>query len=341
MRVGILVGLVLGGAGLIYGFRLLTAGLQEAGGERWLSALRGAAARPWRGVLAGAAATAMVQSSSVTTIVLVGCVDAGVLTLRQAIPVLMGANIGTTVTAHLLASAPAGAASTWPGLALGAAALAAWTAAAAARRQTWCARARVLAGAALLVLALESLGLALAPLGRTPLFTAAMERLSQSPLLGVLAGAILTSLVMSSAVTIGLLQRLASQGLIPLAGALPVLFGDNIGTCTDTLLASLAGGRQARAAALAHLIFNIAGTLALLPALYWLPGFLVALTPDPERQIAVAHTLFNVSTTLLLLPAAGSLAAVAARLAGVDRNAHPRRPFSNRTPTGRGNFKLN
>lgn len=322
MRVGIFTGLILGCAGLIYGFQLLTGGLREAGGKRWLDTLQGAADRPWRAVLAGAAVTAMIHSSSVTTIVLVGCVDAGALPLRQAIPVMMGANIGTTVTAHLLASSPAGAASAWPGLALAVSGLAAWTAAAAARRPAGCARA--LAGIGLLVLALESLGLALAPLGREPWFTAAMARLGHNPWLGILAGTVLTSVVMSSGVTIGLLQRLAAQGLITPAGALPVLFGDNIGTCTDTLLASLAGGRQARAAALAHLLFNITGTLVMLPALPWLPGFLARLTPAPERQIAVAHTLFNVATTLLLLPVAGSLAAVAALLAGAGRRGNPR-----------------
>lgn len=319
MPVGAAFGALLGLLGLVWGFRSLSAGLRGMAGGRLEAALRGAGASPWRGFAAGAAVTALVHSSSVTTIFLVGCVDAGVVPLARAVPMIMGANLGTTVTAHLLAGAGGAPAVAWTGAALAALGLGA----AAAPRRAAPGPARALLGAGLLLLALEALGRSLAPLSGQPFFAALLEAVAERPLLGVLVGALLTAAVLSSGVTIGLLQRLVAAGLVPLPAALPVLFGDNIGTTADTLLAGAAGGREARAAALAHLLFNLAGTVVLLPLAPLLAAPLAALVADPARQVAVAHTLFNAAIALALLPASGALAAASRFLAGLPERLWP------------------
>lgn len=304
----------LGGlAGLLWGFRLLSAGLGAAAGGRLAAALRWAGRGRLRALLAGATVTAAVQSSSLTTIFLVSCVDAGLLSVEEAAPLVMGANVGTTVTAHLLATAAG-----LPALPVAGAALVASGVATVAlrRRAPVPAAGRALTGAGLLLLALEALGRGLAPLAGAPWFAGLLEAVGERPLLGVLAGVVLTAAVLSSGITVGLLQQLAASGLISLRGALPVLFGDDIGTTADTLLAGLAGGRQARAAALVHLLFNLAQTALFLPAVPWVAARLSALPAGPARQIAVAHSLFNAATALLLLPLSSRLARVARRLAG-------------------------
>ncbi len=304
----LLAGLALGVAALIFGFKLLSGGLGTAGAVRLRRFMTRFAGRPWQGVLVGTAVAAALHSSSVTTILVVGLVDAGALSLVQAVPLIMGANIGTTLTTQLLATPlPNGG---WV-LALAGA----WLAASMGGRgrRTW---GQALAGLGLIFLALEVLDHALAPLADAPWFAPAMARFAERPWMGVLAGAVLTTLVLSSTVTVGLLQRLAAQGLMPLPAALPVLFGDNIGTTTDTLLAGLTAGREGRAAALAHLLFNLAGAAVFMALVPLLAAAAAALSADPARQIAHAHTLFNVANTLLLLPFSGALARAAAGLAG-------------------------
>lgn len=297
-------GLILGLSVLILGFKLLSGGLHDAGGAGFRILLARFAGRPWQGVLVGTAVAAMLHSSSVTTILIVGLVDAGTLSLSQAVPLIMGANVGTTMTAQLLAT-PLPSLGWVLGLA-GAAMLAL------PRSGGW---GEAAAGAGLIVLALDVLDHALSPLAGAPWFADAMARFAARPWMGVLAGAILTTIVLSSSVTVGLLQRLSAQGLIPLSAALPVMYGDNIGTTTDTLLAGLAAGREGRAAALSHLLFNLAGTAVFLGFTPALLALVEALGGDAARQVAHAHTLFNIGNVLLLLPFHRLLARASLRMA--------------------------
>lgn len=292
-----LAGCLTGLFGLMLGLRWLSRGLGGAVEGAWGRRLRGAAAHPWTGVGLGALATALLQSSSATIIAILGLTEAGVVSFRGAAFLVMGANIGTTVTAQLLAFRPGpvalvllvvGAASQWlaPGRADG----------------RWRRAGLALAGFGLIFLGLELLQRSLAPLGRTELFRAAVTVGAEYPWIGVLAGSLLTALLFSSSLSIALLQSLLGEGAISLAAALPVLYGDNIGTTADTLLASLAGGERSRRVALFHLLFNLVGTLLFLLLTPWVLAVVGGLGGSPARQLANAHTLFNGVNTLVQIP---------------------------------------
>ncbi len=312
-----LVGVPLGIAGLVLGLSALSRGLARLHSRRFDRLWRGLSARPWQGVLISAALTALTHSSSAFTISLVALAEAGVISVRQAVPLVMGANVGTTVTSQLLAASVRTPHLSGLGWALAITGVGVWAVGLCPQRlppeasnrpgsTAWWGE--TLGGLGLILLGLEVLGRALAPLGDMPWFTRAVEHLAQSPLSGIGAGAVLTSIVLSSTVTIAILQRLAAEGLIGLPAALPVLFGDNIGTTTDTLLVSAAAGRAGRAVAVAHLLFNLAGTVIFLPLVPAFTRLLFLLDADPARQIAHAHTLFNVASAALLLPFHGALA---------------------------------
>ncbi|MBE3591041.1 MAG: Na/Pi cotransporter family protein [Firmicutes bacterium] len=291
-------------AALLFGMKTAAAGLSQLAAGRLAAALQRAARRPWPAFFAGAAVTAAVQSSSVVTILLVGLADAGLLDLSAAACLVLGANVGTTLTAHLLAFGP-GPAAGWLLLAAGLPL---------ARRPRHRGAGRAAAGMGMVILGLHAMEGALAPLGRRPAFAAALAGVAGSPLLGLAAGALMTTLVLSSAVTIGVLQKLVAQGLLSLRAALPVLYGDNVGTTTDTLLASLAAGSAGRRLAVFHLLFNMAGALLFLALTPWVAGWVAALSSSPERQVALAHTLFNAVNAVLWLPARGWLLRAAAAL---------------------------
>lgn len=296
--------LVAGLAALLFGMKTATAGLARLAAGRLAAAVQRAGRRPWLAFLVGAAVTAAVQSSSVVTILLVGLADAGLLDLSAAACLVLGANVGTTLTAHLLA--------------FGLGTEAGWLLVAAGlpmcSRPRWRGGGLAAAGMGLVILGLKWMEGALAPLGQHPAFSAALAGLARSPLLGVAAGAAMTTVVLSSAVTIGILQKLVAGGLLPLSAALPVLYGDNVGTTTDTLLASLAAGRAGRRLAVFHLLFNVAGAILFLGLTPWVAGWVVSWSAVPERQVALAHTLFNVTNAALWLPARGWLLAAATRV---------------------------
>lgn len=298
---------------------MLSAGLGRAGPRLRPWFLR-VAGTPWRAAAAGAILAAALHSSSATTILLVGLVGSGALPLTLGVAAAMGANVGTTVTAQWLALTAGGGA--WPLWGLAALAWAGWTARArwgpGGRRRAGAGAAagQALLGAGAILAGLDTLGRSLAPLAGAPWFGEATRRFAAEPWLGVLAGAVLTACVLSSTVTIGLLQALATQGLISLPAALPVLYGDNIGTTSDTLLASMAAGREGRALALAHLLFNLLGAVLFLLLHPLVVSLVEAMAADPARQIAHAHTLLNLTTAMVLLPFAEGLASLARRLAG-------------------------
>jgi phosphate:Na+ symporter len=287
-------------AALMGGLQLASRALRGAGSARMRGWLERAAGHPLGGVATGLVATVLIQSSSITTIATVGLVDAGALSLEQAAGLIVGANVGTTLAAHVLAWRPG------PWLPYGLALLAAPAALLPGRTGRL---GRGALGAALVLVGLAWIDGAAARLGGEPWFAAAMIALAVNPWLGLGVGAVLTTVVLSSTLTVGVLQRLAAQGLVPMGAALPILFGSNIGTTTDTVLASVGTCRDAQRAAAFHVLFNVAGALLFVAALPAALAAVRASAADAARQVANAHTLFNVVTAALVLPFRGRLLA--------------------------------
>lgn len=284
-----------GGLGLfIYGMRLMGEGLERAAGDQLKNLVEILTTNRLMGVFVGALVTAIIQSSGATTVIVVGLLNAGIMDLSQAVGVIMGANIGTTMTAQLIAFKLSNIALPAIGIGTGIFLF--------SKNKTRKFIGQVILGFGLLFFGMQTMETALKPLAELPQFIGFMTSFSKTPILGVLAGFILTGLIQSSSATIGILQALASQGLVNLSIALPILFGDNIGSCVTALLSSIGTNINARRAALFHLLFNIIGTIIFLLMLP-LVQMVVALTSsDPVRQIANAHTFFNVVNTVIQFP---------------------------------------
>ncbi|HUT04902.1 MAG TPA: Na/Pi cotransporter family protein [bacterium] len=294
---------ILGGLGLfIFGIQIMSDSLQKAAGTRLRHILEMLTGGPIRGVLVGAGVTAIIQSSSATTVMLVGFVNAGLLTLVQAIGVVLGANIGTTVTAQLVAFKISHYA--LPAIAIGMAITMASRQR--ARSRLW---GQVVLGFGVLFYGLTTMVAALKPLQGSDQFREFFVQFGTTPLLGILAGAMLTAVVQSSSATVGLVIALGTTGLIDFGTALPLLLGDNVGTTVTALLSSIGTGRMAKRTALAHCFFNVIGVawaLAVLPYFAKLVDFITAGDANSPatiaRHIANAHTMFNVLNTLAVLP---------------------------------------
>ncbi len=298
---------IIGGLGLfIFGMRIMGEGLQRAAGDRMRKILEALTTNPFMGVIMGTFVTALVQSSSATTVMVVGFVNAGLMSLHQAAGVIMGANIGTTFTAQLIAFKLTDYALPSLGTGVGIYLF--------AKRKSTKNLGYALAGFGMLFLGMGIMTSALKPLGSMPAFTHLTAELATHPILGVLVGVAFTSLIQSSSATIGILQGLAAGGVVSLNAALPVLFGDNIGTCVTALLASIGASVTARRAAGIHLLFNLIGTMIFLILLPIVAPLVRLTSADPVRQIANAHTLFNVSNTLFQLPFIALLVAAVTKL---------------------------
>jgi len=286
---------LLGGLGMfLYGMRLMGDGLQKAAGDRMRRLLEVLTNRPVFGVLVGAVVTSIIQSSSATTVMVVGFVNAGLMTLRQAVGVIMGANIGTTMTAQLIAFRLTNYC--LPAIALGVGVIFF------GRRKVYKHVGEIILGFGLLFLGMNTMSEAMVPLRDAPWFTNLMLTFGRQPLAGVAVGLAMTGIVQSSSATIGILQALAAQGLIDIHIALPILLGDNIGTCVTALLASIGTSTTARRAAAVHVTFNVIGTALYLCILPLVVPAVVYTSPSTVRQIANAHTMFNVTNTLVQLP---------------------------------------
>lgn len=284
-----------GGLGLfLYGMNIMGEGLEKSAGDRLKDLLELLTRNRFLGVLMGAIVTAIIQSSSATTVMVVGLVNAGIMDLSQAIGVIMGANIGTTMTAQLIAFKLTDIA--LPAIGLGAAIIIF------GRNKTQRYIGQVILGFGLLFFGMQTMEGALKPLAKMPEFVNFMTSFSKTPILGVIAGFLTTGLVQSSSATIGILQALASQGIVNLSIALPILFGDNIGTCVTTLLSSIGTNITARRTAVFHLTFNVIGTIIFLIILPLVESVVALTSSDPVRQIANAHTFFNVTNTFIQLP---------------------------------------
>ncbi|MDB8791846.1 Na/Pi cotransporter family protein [Romboutsia sp. 1001216sp1] len=292
----ILISLI-GGLGLfLYGMTLMGNGLQKAAGEKLKKIVELLTSNVLLGVLVGAGVTAIIQSSSATTVMVVGFVNAGIMTLSQAIGVIMGANIGTTITAQLVSFNLEGLAPITLGIGI---ALYLFSSKSKTKNI-----AEILLGFGILFTGMEFMKDAVSPLAEYKGFTDALVNFGHRPLLGVLLGLIITGVVQSSSASMGMLIALASQGIIPLQSALPILYGDNIGTCVTSLLSSIGANKNAKRAAIMHLLFNILGTLMFLLILNKpIVAVVTRINPtDVARQIANAHTLFNIVTVIILLP---------------------------------------
>ena len=283
---------LLGGVGIfLYSIKLISDSLQLVAGDR-LRHLVGMLTRtPLLGVLIGTLVTMLIQSSSATTVMTVSFVDAGLMKLTQAIGVIMGANIGTTVTGQILAIRI----KDYVYIFLLVGVLLSFF----CKKPRWRHVGNGLIGFGLLFVGMQTMESAMAFLrDRQDLFLA----FSRSPLMGVAAGALLTLLVQSSSATVGLTIALGTQGLLPLDAAIPIVLGDNIGTCITAVLASIGTTRAAQQACTAHVLFNVIGVCIFLPLMPLYIGLIAATSQSIGHQIANAHTLFNVCNTLLFLP---------------------------------------
>lgn len=305
---------LLGGLALfLYGMQMMSNGLEAAAGDRMKEILEKLTSNRILGVLVGAGITAVIQSSSATTVMVVGFVNAGMMSLQQAVWIIMGANIGTTITGQLIALDIGAIA---PLIAFIGVAMVVFVKKPMAHHVG-----TIFAGLGVLFIGMEMMSNAMLPLREEPAFIELMTSFS-NPLLGILAGALFTAIIQSSSASVGILQALARSGLIGLDGAVYVLFGQNIGTCITAVLASIGTGREAKQTTVIHLSFNLIGTaifttVCVLTAhtAFSLTDLVASWTPgSPDAQIANMHTMFNVVTTLILLPFGTYLAAFAQKV---------------------------
>jgi phosphate:Na+ symporter len=303
--------LFLGGLGIfLFGIKFLGDGLQKVAGDKLREILDKFTSNPIMGVLAGIIVTILLQTSTGTTVLAIGLVNAGFMTLRQSIGVIMGANIGTTVTAFIIGldiseySLPIIAVGTFLIFFF--------------KNKKINNYGQVFFGFGALFYGLELMGEGMYPLRELEAFADLTVSMSSNPILGVLIGTIFTVTVQSSSAAIGLLQQLFSQGTMDLAAALPVLFGDNIGTTITAVLASLGASIAAKRAAMTHVIFNVVGTILVLiviqPYISMIASIQNSLGLNPEMTIAFAHGIFNISNVLIQLPFVGVLALIVTKL---------------------------
>ena len=308
---------VFGGLALfLHGMQMMSSGLEAAAGNRMKSFLERLTANRFMGILVGALITAAVQSSSATTVMVVGFVNAGIMNLNQAVWLIMGANVGKTTTGLLIA--------------LDVGALAPLVAFIGVAMMVFLKKpnlqhiGQLLAGLGILFIGMDMMSAAMEPLREVPAFVNMMATLS-NPVLGILFGSLFTALIQSSAASIGILQTLAATGAVQFSGAVYVLFGQNIGTCITAVMASFGTSRDAKRATCVHLLFNVIGTVIFTAVVMVFPltELIENTVPGPMAQIAVMHVIFNLATTLLLLPFGDYLARLATRILPDEESPAP------------------
>ena len=306
-NVKVVFGLIGGLALFLFGMNSMSDALQKAAGEKMKKILGFLTRNPIMGALAGALVTAVLQSSSATTVMVIGFVSAGLMSLPQAISVIFGANIGTTMTAQLMAFKISNY--IYPIIFIG------FMLNFVGKKEKVKNIGMVIFSFGLLFEGIEIMGEVMKPLAGSPVFVDLMGKVSSVPVLGVVLGAVMTLVVQSSSATIAVLQNFASQAgpdgvssVIGLTGAIPILLGDNIGTTITALLASIGQSKNAKRTAIAHSIFNISGSCVFIFLIPWFAKFVQFISPKGNevdvisRQIANAHTTFNVVCTLVWLP---------------------------------------
>lgn len=301
--------MLLGGLALfLYGMQMMSNGLETAAGNKMKAILESLTSNRFKGVLVGAVITAVIQSSSATTVMTVGFVNSGLMTLKQAVWVIMGANIGTTITGQLIALDIGAIA---PLIAFAGVACIMFVKSEKVRHIS-----EIFAGLGVLFIGMGMMGDSMIPLRESEVFLNFMTNF-KNPLIGILIGAAFTAVIQSSSASVGILQALAGTGMIPLSGAVYILFGQNIGTCITAVLASFGTKVNAKRTTIIHLMFNIIGTAVFTIICMATPfvSWMETLAPgNPVAQIANTHTVFNIVTTLLLLPFGNVMAAIATKL---------------------------
>ena len=305
MYLEMFLGAVAGLSLFLYGMKLMADGLQKFAGDKLKSIVRTLTKNRLMAVLVGMFVTTVIQSSSATSVMVVGFVNAGIMTIQQAVGVIFGANIGTTITGQMVSFNL----SQWAPIAIGTGILMG----AIVKNPKVKEFAEILVGFGILFIGMNYLKDALAPLKDLPAFTEWIVNYGHHPLFGVALGFIMTLALQSSSATIGVLIALASQGVLPFATALYIIFGDNIGTCTTALISSLGTSRRGKQVAVIHLSINIIGTIYFM---MFLTGILTNIvtsldTSDVARQIANAHTIFNIVNVIILFPFANLLVKLA------------------------------
>ena len=303
-KLQIVFGLVGGLAIFIYGMNMMSECLQKAAGEKMTSILALLTRNPVLGVLAGAITTAVLQSSSATTVMAIGFVSAGLMSLPQAISIIFGANIGTTMTAQIIAFKITDY--IYIIIFIG------FIISFVAKSEKVKSIGQTIFAFGLLFLGIETMGDVMKPLASSPVFTDLIAKVSNMPVLGVAVGTLMTLVVQSSSATIAVLQNFAAQAgpdgvtsILGLTGAIPILLGDNIGTTITALLASIGQNKDAKRTAVAHCIFNVSGCLLFIWFIKPFAAFIQYISPKgPEievisRQIANTHTVFNITMTLI------------------------------------------
>ena len=301
---------MVGGLALfLYGMSLMGDGLSNASGGRLEKILEKLTSNKWKAVLLGAGVTAVIQSSSATTVMVVGFVNSGIMKLSQAVGIIMGANIGTTITSWILSLSGIESSNMFmkflkptsfsPILAIIGVAFLMFT-----KKEKKKDVGMILVGFAILMFGMDAMSDAVKPLANVPEFTNILLMFS-NPILGMIAGLVLTAVIQSSSASVGILQALCVTGAVSYGTALPIIMGQNIGTCVTALLSGIGASKNARRASLVHLYFNLVGTIVFMVVFYVLNaaiGFAFLTDSANGAGIAVIHTIFNVCATVLLLP---------------------------------------
>ena len=295
--INILLGLFSGLALFLFGTEFMGDGLENAAGSRLKSFFDKAITNPLKGALVGTIVTAIIQSSSATTVMVVGFVNAGLMSLYQAVGVIMGANIGTTITGQLITFKIDDYIPLF--IIIGAALILFM------KQEKRKEIGKIVFGFGLLFMGLSQMKDAMSPIAQTTFFQDLILTLEGNMFLGILVGAAMTAVVQSSSASTAILLSLAATGAISLQVAIPILFGNNIGTCVTALLSSLNANKVAKKAAFIHLSFNLIGTLIFLPLINILSQVVMYMGGDIDKQIANAHTIFNIVNAIILLPFAG------------------------------------
>ncbi len=309
-----------GGLGMfIYGMQIMSQGLENAAGNRMKKLLEALTKNKIMGVMLGAVITAVIQSSSATTVMVVGFVNAGIMNLTQAMGVIMGANIGTTMTSWIVSMGEWASFLKPSTLAPVAIAIGVVVMMVGKRRATKDI-ASIVVGFGLLFVGIENMSTSMSGLKEVPAFTNLFVQLGKNPILGILVGAGVTAVIQSSSASVGILQSLAVAGLIPFNSAVYIIMGQNIGTCITAILSSMGAKKNAKTAALMHLLFNVIGT-----ALFSVGSIVFFKLINPEMgnsiisatEISLVHTIFNIATTALLFPVSNMIIKLAKKIGGV------------------------
>ena len=299
---------IFGGLGLfLYGMNLMSEGLENVAGEKLKSILEKITSNRLMGAFVGTIVTAIIQSSSATTVMVVSFVNAGLMNLTQATGVILGSNIGTTITAQMVSFKLEVIAPIFIGL--GAILMMI------AKKKRTKDISYISIGFGVLFLGMGMMSSSMEPVAELPVFKDFIVMVGDNPLLGVFVGIVMTAILQSSSATTGILVALASVGTIGMNVAFPMVLGCNIGTCVTAILASLTANRTAKKAALLHLFFKIAGTILFLPFASQVVSIVSNMTPDNVgRQVANAHTIFNIVITIVMLPVASYMVKLVNRI---------------------------